>query len=127
MSWVLRLLAFAVAAGVLYPLVKNYEPQLAPLLAVAVSAGLVWLFLTAGTEVFKWLEQIGAAADGQAFACLVKAAGILVCADWCRDLCCDSGLTAAGGCIQLAGRCMALAAAFPLLKELSGLVLGFVV
>lgn len=125
MNALLQLLAFAVAAGVLYPLVKNYEPQFAPLLAIAVSAGLIWLFLTAGTEVFKWLEQLGAATDGQAFVCMAKAAGILVCADWCHDLCCDSGLTAAGGCIQLVGRGLALATTFPLLQELSALVLGF--
>lgn len=120
----LKLVLFALTAGVLYPLVKSYVPQFAPVLAVAVSAGVIALLFSAGSGVVQWLGETGQTVGGDAFLCLAKAAGVLLCADWCRDLCRDNGLSAVAGCIDLAGRCLALAAAFPLFQTVYSTILG---
>lgn len=127
MTELLKLVLFALTAGVLYPLVKSYAPQFAPVLAAAVSAGVIVLLLSAGSGVFQWLGEMGQAVDGEAFLCLAKAAGVLLCADWCRDLCRDNGLSAVAGCVELAGRCLALAAAFPLFQTVCSTILGLAV
>ncbi len=124
MTAALQLILFALTAGLLYPLVKNCAPQLAPALAIAVSAGVVVLLLNAGSGVFQWIGHLGEKWDGEAFSCLAKSAGILLCAEWCGDLCRDNGLTAVGGSIGLAGRCLALAAALPLFQTVYSAIVG---
>jgi len=117
MTELVRLLALALTAGILYPLVRHYVPQYAPILAAAVSFGALALLFLAGTEVIAWFTQLGQAVNSEAFRCLLKAAGLLFCTQWCCDLCCDNGLTSAAGCIEIAGRSLALAAAFPILRS----------
>lgn len=124
MTPVFKLLLFALAAGVLYPLIKSYEPQLAPVLAVAVSLGVVLMLLDAGTEVVSWLMQLGEGLDGEAFACLAKAAVISICTEWCCNLCKDNGLSAVSGSIGLVGRVLMLASAFPLFQTAYTTILG---
>lgn len=120
----LQIFTLTLAAGVLYPLLKSYLPQYAPVLAVAISLGAAALLISAGMEVFRWIWQIGQAVNSEAFQALLKAAGILFCSQWCCDLCSDNGLTSVADCIDAAGRGLALAAAFPLLQSFYTLITG---
>ena len=126
MNTMIQLFLFALTAGVLYPLIKSYTPQLASPFAAAVCIGLVRLMADAGETLFQWVIQLGESLDGEAFLCLIKASGIALCTDWCCDLCKDGGLSAAAGSIELCGRILILAAAFPLFRCAYTTLLGLV-
>ena len=126
MTAVIQLVLFALTAGVLYPLVKSYTPQLASPFAAAVCVGLVLLMTDAGGTLFQWIIQLGESLDGEAFLCLVKASGIALCTEWCCDLCKDGGLSAAAGSIELCGRVLILVAAFPLFRSAYATLLGLI-
>lgn len=51
--------------------------------------------------------------------------GILLLADYIRTLCKESGAEALGWCAGLAGRCLVLAAVFPLLEEVCQRIWGW--
>lgn len=64
-------------------------------------------------------------ANGQAGVPMPAAQhGILLLADYTRTLCKESGAEALGWCAGLAGRCLVLAAVFPLLEEVCQRIWG---
>ena len=67
---------------------------------------------------------LGQQTDKQAFQCLLRSTGILLLADYTRTLCKESGAEALGWCAGLAGRCLVLAAVFPLLEEVCQRIWG---
>ena len=62
--------------------------------------------------------------DGPAFACLLRCAGILLLTDYARTLCEEAGADTLAWCAGFAGRCLVLAAAFPLLEEICQKIWG---
>ena len=62
--------------------------------------------------------------DGTAFACLLRCAGILLLTDYARTLCEEAGADTLAWCAGFAGRCLVLAAAFPLLEEICQKIWG---
>ena len=59
-----------------------------------------------------------------AIVLLLVRLGILLLADYTRTLCKESGAEALGWCAGLAGRCLVLAAVFPLLEEVCQRIWG---
>ena len=83
--------------------------------------------LSVGAALFVLL-QLGVAfsrrVDGPAFACLLRCAGILLLTDYARTLCEEAGADTLAWCAGFAGRCLVLAAAFPLLEEICQKIWG---
>ena len=73
---------------------------------------------------YALLLSLGQQTDKQAFQCLLRSTGILLLADYTRTLCKESGAEALGWCAGLAGRCLVLAAVFPLLEEVCQRIWG---
>ena len=92
-----------------------------PAYALLLSLGAIVLLLVrlGGTfrSVLEGVALLGQQTDKQAFQCLLRSTGILLLADYTRTLCKESGAEALGWCAGLAGRCLVLAAVFPLLEE----------
>ena len=63
-----------------------------------------------------------AAADSQ--TCLLRSAGILLLADYVRTLCEEAGAGTLAWCAGLAGRCLVLAAVWPLLEQIFQTIWG---
>ena len=95
-----------------------------PAYALLLSLGAIVLLLVrlGGTfrSVLEGVALLGQQTDKQAFQCLLRSTGILLLADYTRTLCKE----ALGWCAGLAGRCLVLAAVFPLLEEVCQRIWG---
>lgn len=99
-----------------------------PAYALLLSLGAIVLLLVrlGGTfrSVLEGVALLGQQTDKQAFQCLLRSTGILLLADYTRTLCKESGAEVLGWCAGLAGRCLVLAAVFPLLEEVCQRIWG---
>ena len=103
MSAAVAVFGIALLAALLYAVLEKQAPAYALLLSLG--AALV-LLVQAGQ------------ADSGAFSCLVRSAAIVLLTDYTRTLCEEAGAESLGWCVGLAGRCLVLAAAWPLLEEI---------
>ena len=76
--------------------------------------------------VLQAFVQLGQRTNAQAFSCLLRSAGILLLADYVRTLCEEAGADALAWCAGLAGRCLVLAAVWPLLEQIFQTIWGLV-
>ena len=114
------LLVLAGTAAVL----QRYSPLFALLLSLG---GTVWLLFRLGQTIQNLLQgmtQLGQRTGGQAFTCLLRSAGILLLTDYTRTLCEEAGADTLAWCAGLAGRCLVLAAVWPLLRTVCQTILG---
>lgn len=118
MSGLFPVLAAALAAAVLYVTLKEQAPVFALFLSLAAALVILLHLGTALRELLAWLAALQARMDGEAFACLLRAAGILLLTDYTRTLCREAGADSVAWCADLAGRCLVLAAAWPLLRQI---------
>ena len=119
---VLMALLLAAFAGIL---LQRYSPAFALLLSLGAA---VWLLLRLAQPrgVLQAMIQLGQRTNAQAFSCLLRSAGILLLADYVRTLCEEAGADALAWCAGLAGRCLVLAAAWPLLEQIFQTIWGLV-
>ena len=75
-------------------------------------------------ELLRNILAFSRRVDGPAFACLLRCAGILLLTDYARTLCEEAGADTLAWCAGFAGRCLVLAAAFPLLEEICQKIWG---
>ena len=118
---VLAALLLAAFAGIL---LQRYSPAFALLLSLGAA---VWLLLRLAQPLRGALQamvQLGQRTNAQAFSCLLRSAGILLLADYVRTLCEEAGVDALAWCDGLAGRCLVLAAVWPLLEQIFQTIWG---
>lgn len=118
MSGLFPVLAAALAAAVLYVTLKEQAPVFALFLSLAAALVILLHLGAVLRELLAWLTALQARVDGEAFACLLRAAGILLLMDYTRTLCREAGADSVAWCADLAGRCLVLAAAWPLLRQI---------
>ena len=106
---VLTALLLVAFAGIL---LQRYSPAFALLLSLGAA---VWLLL-----------RLAQRTNAQAFFCLLRSAGILLLADYVRTLCEEAGADTLAWCAGLAGRCLVLAAVWPLLEQIFQTIWGLV-
>ena len=105
-------------------LLRKDAPAYAFLLSVGAA---LFVLLQLGAAVQELLRNILAFSrrvDGPAFDCLLRCAGILLLTDYARTLCEEAGADTLAWCAGFAGRCLVLAAAFPLLEEICQKIWG---
>lgn len=118
MSTAAAVFGLALLAALLYTALQKSVPMYALLLSLG--AALVLLLRAGGairavlSGVFRLEQQAG----GEAFACLTRSTAIILLTDHLRILCEEAGADSLAWCVGLAGRCMVLAAAWPLLEEI---------
>lgn len=120
MTAALAVAGAAALIAVLYALVQKASPGFALVLS---AAGAVVILLRLGAAfqgAWQGVAQLGQKTDGEAFGCLLRCAGILLVCDYARALCEEAGVESLAWCTSLAGRCLMLAAAWPLLGEVCG-------
>lgn len=99
--------------------IKKYNPGLALLLSVGCCAALMLALLPAVNALKEELSPLAAAANGELFGCVVKAAGACLIAQFACDACSQAGQEALAGRVSFAGKLTALAFALPLMRELA--------
>ena len=116
MSAAVAVFGIALLAALLYAVLEKQAPAYALLLSLGAA-----LVLRAGTSirtVLSGIARLAGQADSGAFSCLVRSAAIVLLTDYTRTLCEEAGAESLGWCVGLAGRCLVLAAAWPLLEEI---------
>lgn len=118
MNAIVAVFGLALLTALFYPVLEKSAPAYSLLLSVG--AALV-LLVRAGTSIQPALTgilRLEGQAGGGAFACLVRSSIIILLTDYTRTLCEEAGADSLGWCVGLAGRCLVLAAAWPLLEEI---------
>ncbi len=114
---IFRVAGFALTVMVLTVLLRPHLPAYAMLALTGAALIFLGMFVTAAQPVLGWLDGLSELAGREEFACLLKAAGIALVAQNAQELCRDAGLGALAYGIELAGRCLILAAGMPLLRQ----------
>ncbi len=117
MSATIQILALSLIAAILYAVLKKESAAIALVFALAVAVCLLAILFAQGQDALQWLAALESQTDTDAFSCLLKAAGIILCADYGRDLCKDAGSDSMANCVALTGRFLVIAAAMPLLNN----------
>lgn len=118
MSGIFPVLAAALTAAVLYATLKEQAPVFALFLSLGAALVILLHLGSAVQELLLWLVSLQARMGGEAFSCLLRAAGILLLTDYTCTLCREAGADSVAWCASLAGRCLVLAAAWPLLRQI---------
>lgn len=124
MSTSFSILGAVVAFAAAQLLLRKDAPAYAFLLSVGAA---LFVLLQLGVAVQELLRNVLAFSrrvDGPAFDCLLRCAGILLLTDYARTLCEEAGADTLAWCAGFAGRCLVLAAAFPLLEEICQKIWG---
>lgn len=124
MSTSLSLLIFVAAIAVMEALLRKTEPVFSLLLSIAAALLLVQKAGRAVQELMQGIALLARQTDGQAFSCLIRCTGILLLTDYVRSLCAEAGANSLGWCTGLVGRCLLLASAWPLIREISRAIWG---
>ena len=117
MSTPLAFMAAVIVLAVAQLVLQKYAPVYAVLLSLGAAAFLLLQLGMALQTILQEITSLGQQTGGQAFSSLLRCAGILLLTDYVRTLCEEAGADSLGWCAGLAGRCMILVAAFPLLEE----------
>ncbi len=118
MSGAVSLFGIFLVAAALYALFQKAAPTFA--LLVSLAAVVVLLARVGSTleTVLSGLHQLERQAGGSAFSCLLRCTGIALLMDYARTLCEEAGAESLAWCAGLVGRCLILAAAWPLIEEI---------
>lgn len=114
------LLVFAICACVVAGVLRQYSPGFAIVFSLGCACLLLLRGLALAQPVFDFLNQL----NGDALACVWKAAGILVLTQAVQDVCREAGHAALAGRVEMLGRLAALAAALPLVRQFAALAAG---
>lgn len=117
MTTLMAVLGAALITAVLYAASQKEAPTFALLLSLAAAAVMLLRLGAAFSQALRGITALGQKTDGPAFACLLRCTGILLLTDHARSLCEEAGAQSLAWCTSLAGRCLVLAAAWPLLSE----------
>lgn len=118
MSGAVSLFGILLVAAALYALFQKTAPTFALLISLGAAVILLARVGSAFETVLSGLHQLERQAGGNAFSCLLRCTGIALLTDYARTLCEEAGAESLAWCAGLAGRCLILAAAWPLIEEI---------
>lgn len=122
MNELLPTLGLAVLAALVYGLLNKVSPAFGLLFSLAAGVFVLVRLVLVLQGVVEGIAALAGQVDGQAFGCLLRCAGILLLTDYARTLCDEAGAESLAWCTSLAGRVLMLAAIWPLLEEVCGLI-----
>ena len=108
----------ALVAALLYTVLRRSVPSYALLLSLGAALVLLVRVGSAFRAALLGIVRLGEQTNGAAFSCLMKSAVVLLLTDYTHTLCEEAGAESLAWCVGLAGRCLVLAAAWPLLEEI---------
>ena len=118
MSPAVALFGIALLAAVLYGTLQKDNPAYALLLSLGAALVILFRAGSAVRAVIPKVVRLTMQSGNGAFSCLIRSAGLLILTDYARTLCEEAGAASISFCVGLAGRCLVLAAAWPLLEEI---------
>ena len=115
-------LGLAAAAALLYGLLHKSNPAFALLLSLAAGVAILARLTVSLQGMIAGLAALAGRVDGVAFASLLRCAGVLLLTDYASAGCKGAEAEALAWCTGFAGRVLTLAALWPLLEEVCGMI-----
>lgn len=122
MESLLPTLGLAIAAALLYGLLCRQAPAFAMLLSLAAGVVILGRLVFFLQGMIAGLTALAGRVDGVAFASLLRCAGILLLTDYACTICKEAEAEVLAWCTTFAGRVLTLAALWPLLEEVCGMI-----
>lgn len=125
---VLKIAFLGILTALLYVLIRNIKPEIAPLVILG---GAAILLITVSGKLVEVTNGVGemtalAGLQGENVSVLVKSLGICIVTRFAADICYDNSCSSVGSAVELAGRVGALILAMPMLKSVAELAIGLI-
>lgn len=115
---IMKIAGFVGIAVMVVTLLKQYIPAYSVLALIACTVVCLGMFIRFAQPMLQWLTALTVYVEREEFQCLLKAAGIALIAQMAQELCKDAGVNSLGTAVELAGRCLVLAAAMPMFQTI---------
>ena len=125
---ILKVAFLGILTALLYALVRNIKPEIAPLVILGGAAVLLVALSGKLVEITGSVDEMMELAGLQKenVTVLIKSLGICVVTQFAADICYDNSCSAVAAAVELAGRVGALALAMPMLKSVASLAIGLI-
>ncbi len=125
---IVKIAFLAILTALLYALLRQLKPEMAPLLALGGAAvvlvALSEKLLDVSGSVNEMMELAGI--EKENVSILMKALGICVVTQFAADICYDNSCSSMAAAVELAGRVGAIVLAMPMLKSVAQLAIGLI-
>ena len=101
-------------------LLRQYRPEWAVFVRIAVTIVSLWLILNLAGTVISYVTELTrgtGALDGETWTLLLKALGIAFLTETAASVCRDSGEPSLAGWVEMAGKLEILLLSFPLIRR----------
>ncbi len=100
-------------------MLRQYKPEWAPFVRIAVTVVSLGIILTMAGTVISYVTELAngtGALEGETWPVLLKALGIAFLTETAASICRDSGETSLAGWVEMAGKLEMLLLSFPLIR-----------
>lgn len=118
-----KVAAFTLVACLLVQLLKQFEPSMAVLGALAAVCVVCFWCVEQAAGVYEWVQQIGGLLSMAAFSSMLRCIGIAVIIQLAQAVCSDCGQNALAAATELAGRILILLCAMPLMRSVMSTIM----
>ena len=123
---IVKIAAAGILTVMLYALVRQLKPEIAPLIILGGSAVILVAvaerFIGVSDTVNSMMELAGL--DKENVSILIRCLGICVVTQFAADICYDNSSSSIAAAVELAGRVGAITLALPMLQAVAKLALG---
>lgn len=115
-----------IVAAVLAIMLRSYKPEYAMLISLAVSVGVIVLFIPYVKDILQFLESAARMVSGAKgwVEPVIKSLGVAVLTELAGDICRDCGESSMASKVEMLGKVTIIVFALPLATELLELVSG---
>ena len=121
---IFRIAAIGLCGVLISAIVKSYKPEFATYVVIATVLIIFSIVIYKLTSVFEFLDEIynQISYGKNFFPIIIKVLAVAYIADFTAQICRDSGETAIGGKVELAGKVMIFYLALPVLMAVMDLI-----
>ena len=125
---ILKVAFLGILTALLYALVRNIKPEIAPLVILGGAAVLLVALSGKLVEITGSVDEMMELAGLQKenVTVLIKSLGICVVTQFAADICYDNSSSTLGSAVELAGRLGAIALALPMIKSVARIAVGLI-
>lgn len=125
---IVKIAVLGILTALLYSLVRNIKPEIAPLVILGGSAVLL---VSLSGKLIEITDGAGrmtelAGIDSDNIKILFKSLGICVVTQFAADICYDNSCSSVAAAVELSGKIGALALALPMLESVANLAIGLI-
>lgn len=125
---ILRIALTGIVSVLLYSLVKQLKPEMAPLTAIGAAAIILVAITESLLDATGVLEEmlVLSGLEKQNVSLLIKALGICIVTQFASDICRENSASSIATAVELAGRLGMLMLALPMIETVARIAIGLI-